>query len=1006
MHKIFQVSITACMLTCTAVSSVLASQMTPPVDIGVINKERILYWLTKRGELSPTATIAEQEKAFQQYITRSTNTTHSHGALHKKLPLEIEQAKTKPAFLKQQVSKNPQLNSASTNIVSTAKVLAIMIDFKDLKHDNHGLQPSDTDMYYSEYPRSHYEDLLFSATGYAGPSGQNIESAYQYYKHESGESFAFTGEAYGWVTADNNAEHYGANNNNENDSNTRELVIEAVTKAVAENNINLADYDQDGNGVVDHIMIFHSSIGEESGGGNLGSNAIWSHRFFVFDNNNQPISVEGSTTKIFGYTINPIDAATGVVVHEFGHDLGVPDEYDTTNSVIDSPVQVWSLMASGTWLGSPRGTEPSSFSPYAKEYFQNVYGGNWVNQQTVTYSDTLNETVNLNAASNHESGINQIRVNLPPADIHFGQPYAGSYQYYSNTGNSLANKLTFTTVLQGNNPTLTMKARWDIEQDYDYVTIKVNNQVIAGNHTIATNRIYQNVSNFISGQSSNIVGASTPLGWVDLTFDLSAFANQNITVDIEYITDRSEGGYGFAADEIRITSGTNTLFANGAETLSPVILGGFSRITDTNGTAEQYYYIQLRDHTDTDSGLTDIGYDPGVLVWYRNESVENNNVSQHPGEVFVGVVDADQNLIRRNNTIRTTEFQVRDAAFSLYDQTPFPNDTSLSNNPLFDDSIDYSSPLQPESGIKLPILGLHMEVVTQATDSSTTTLLLTKNNVVSINKTQNGLSVTTTVEDDDINNSTNFTWNMGDGTQLTGNEVNHTYASAGNYDVTVTYSTAGGNKQLLETVTVGTPITGNLNLSANNAALTFSSTLTGGQGNLSYRWIFGDNKGSSTQSSGIYTYANAGNYTVTLTVTDETGESFAFTQAIAINNPLITSFNTTENNLSVDFSSDVSGGSRPYSYLWDFGDNQTSTVANPTHVYATGETYQVTLTITDANDLQQSSTRTLTLASAQVATPTTSTASSDSGSGGGSMHWLFMLLVGAIQFKRYKGSQH
>ncbi len=35
------------------------------------------------------------------------------------------------------------------------------------------------------------------------------------------------------------------------------------------------------------------------------------------------------------------------------------------------------------------------------------------------------------------------------------------------------------------------------------------------------------------------------------------------------------------------------------------------------------------------------------------------------------------------------------------------------------------------------------------------------------------------------------------------------------------------------------------------------------------------------------------------------------------------------------------------SYDWDFGDGQTGTGVNPTHSYASGGTYQVSLTVTD-----------------------------------------------------------
>ena len=49
----------------------------------------------------------------------------------------------------------------------------------------------------------------------------------------------------------------------------------------------------------------------------------------------------------------------------------------------------------------------------------------------------------------------------------------------------------------------------------------------------------------------------------------------------------------------------------------------------------------------------------------------------------------------------------------------------------------------------------------------------------------------------------------------------------------------------------------------------------------------------------------------------------------------------------IEFKGLAIGGSRPYSYHWDFGDDVTSTLQNPTHSYNNSKTYSVTLTVTD-----------------------------------------------------------
>lgn len=52
-------------------------------------------------------------------------------------------------------------------------------------------------------------------------------------------------------------------------------------------------------------------------------------------------------------------------------------------------------------------------------------------------------------------------------------------------------------------------------------------------------------------------------------------------------------------------------------------------------------------------------------------------------------------------------------------------------------------------------------------------------------------------------------------------------------------------------------------------------------------------------------------------------------------------------NQPVQFTGSATGGYRPYNWLWNFGDGQTSTVQNPTHAYINPGNYTVTLTVTD-----------------------------------------------------------
>src|SRR5204862_5675323 len=108
----------------------------------------------------------------------------------------------------------------------------------------------------------------------------------------------------------------------------------------------------------------------------------------------------------------------------------------------------------------------------------------------------------------------------------------------------------------------------------------------------------------------------------------------------------------------------------------------------------------------------------------------------------------------------------------------------------------------------------------------------------------------------------------------------------------------------------------------------------------------------STAANPSHTYAGGGSYTVTLTVTDNQGAASAPTsRTVGVTPPNqapTASFTPCCNALTCNFtstSSDPDGSIASYS--WTFGDGATSTLQNPSHTYAAGGSYTVTLTVTD-----------------------------------------------------------
>ncbi len=126
---------------------------------------------------------------------------------------------------------------------------------------------------------------------------------------------------------------------------------------------------------------------------------------------------------------------------------------------------------------------------------------------------------------------------------------------------------------------------------------------------------------------------------------------------------------------------------------------------------------------------------------------------------------------------------------------------------------------------------------------------------------------------------------------------------------------------------------------------------------VSYSWNFGDGTPAGSGASPNHTYGSAGTYTVALTVTDDDGDTGSISHSVTVtapppNIPPTAAFTSSTTFLQASFdssgSSDADGSITARS--WNFGDGSpAASGVSPTHDYATGGTYSVTLTVTDNN---------------------------------------------------------
>ena len=159
----------------------------------------------------------------------------------------------------------------------------------------------------------------------------------------------------------------------------------------------------------------------------------------------------------------------------------------------------------------------------------------------------------------------------------------------------------------------------------------------------------------------------------------------------------------------------------------------------------------------------------------------------------------------------------------------------------------------------------------------------------------------------------------------------------------------------------GTP-TADFTFQATGLGVSFTDTSTDAGGAIgAHAWTFGDN-GTSSAANPSHTYATAGSFNVTQTVTDTgSGKTSSKTASVTVTSGGGTpnaNFTVATSGLTATFTdTSTDTGGTIGTYAWSFGDGATSATASPSHTYAAAGTYSVSETVTD-NVNGTSSTRT------------------------------------------------
>jgi PKD repeat protein len=228
---------------------------------------------------------------------------------------------------------------------------------------------------------------------------------------------------------------------------------------------------------------------------------------------------------------------------------------------------------------------------------------------------------------------------------------------------------------------------------------------------------------------------------------------------------------------------------------------------------------------------------------------------------------------------------------------------------------------------------------------------------------------TTTDEGGPCGNACTYSWNFGEGTTRSGRIVTHRFGSAGTFTVVLTVTDAAGTtatrQQTLTVLMLPSPtVTFTVSPAAPVAGqqTTFTATATAAPGHSISRftWNFGDGSAPQTTTSPSITkvFESTGTRVVTVTATDDLGQTGSFSAGVNVTSGVTVDFTISPEPPVVGqtvrfdpFASTIPAGVSVQEYRWDFGNGETATTTAGSPIastrYQTAQTFNVRLTIVD-----------------------------------------------------------
>ena len=663
----------------------------------------------------------------------------------------------------------------------TDKIFTILVEFGDKVDSRYGGTPGplhntiakpdrkkdNSTAWRADYDQEYFQDLYFG-------HGKGVDSVKTYYEKQSSGRYSVDGEVSDWVKVPYNEARYGNNAcGDTNCSSVWNVVSDGLNawvdrqKAAGRTDAQIKadvarfdewdryDFDGDGDfnepdGYIDHFQIVHAGADESAGGGAQGTDAIWAHRWYAFgtdagasgpENNKLGGAKIGDTGIWVGdYTVQPENGGLGVYAHEYGHDLGLPDHYDTSGG--ENSTGFWTLMSSGSWLGTGKneiGDLPGDMTAWDKMQL------GWLNYDKAKAG--VNSWHKLGLAEYNTKHKQALVVDLPKKAVttEVVTPAEGKTQWWSGSGDNLKNTLTRAVDLTGKSKAqLTLDGWYDIEANYDFLYTEVSTDGGAN---------WTAVDGTVDGRpiqrdaSDKPVLTGTVDGYKKLAFPLDAYAGKKIDLRFRYQTDGGVAQKGFAADAITVTADGAPVFSDNAETADAAWKAtGFSRIgASFTKDYAQYYIAENRQYVSYDKTLKTgpynfgftarpdwvehYAYQNGLLIWKWDTSQVDNNTSQHKGTGLVLPIDSHPDALKwADGTLMRNRVQAYDSPFSLYrtdgmtlhkaDVAKYiPGSKGVS---VFNDrKNDYYDESNPTAGVKITDTNTKIKILKEAKNGST-----------------------------------------------------------------------------------------------------------------------------------------------------------------------------------------------------------------------------------------------------------------------------------------------